>query len=125
MMQEPVVRAVDVGYGHVKFSDGRIITTGEVRTDSFPSQSPMAPQQQLDAGVMQRRDTFTVPLNGRRYEVGKGITLKDLTTKVHPVHTPILALSRAVFSCESLTRSSPVYMVFPLISRTAMRSVQQ
>ena len=75
MMQEPVVRAVDVGYGHIKFSDGRNITTGEVRTDSFPSQSPMAPQQQLDAGVMQRRDTFTVPLNGRRYEVAKGIAM--------------------------------------------------
>ena len=35
-----IVRAIDVGYGHIKFTDGRDTETGALRTDSIPSQSP-------------------------------------------------------------------------------------
>lgn len=69
----PVVRAVDVGYGHVKFSTGRAIDT--IQTDSFPSQSPIASQSAIESPVMKRRDTFLVPVGDRVYEVGKGVAM--------------------------------------------------
>lgn len=69
------VRAIDVGYGHIKFTDGRDPESNALCTDSFPSQSPVAREQIVNGGVMQRRDTFTVPVNARRYEVGKSVSL--------------------------------------------------
>lgn len=72
MSTQPVVRAIDVGYGHVKFSEGRD-ASGKITADRFPSQSPLASEDDLGVGVMQRRETFRVPVDGRVYEVGKGI----------------------------------------------------
>lgn len=72
----PFVRAVDVGYGHIKFSDGRNADLS-IRTDSIPSQSPPARRDtKKDSGViMSRRDTFIVPAGGRLYEVGRDVRL--------------------------------------------------
>jgi len=76
-MSDPrsTVRAIDVGYGHVKFTDGRDAQSNAIRTDSFASQSTAVPEFVIDSEVMQRRDTFVVPVNARRYEVGKGLGL--------------------------------------------------
>lgn len=71
--QLPIVRAIDVGYGHTKFTDGRN-ADGTIIADSFPSQSPLAPEEELSVGVMQRRETFRVPIDDRIYEVGKGVS---------------------------------------------------
>ena len=68
-----VVRAVDVGYGHIKFTDGRD-TTGNIRTDSIPSQSPgTKPAMHKGIGVMKQRDTFVIPISGHYYEVGRDV----------------------------------------------------
>jgi plasmid segregation protein ParM len=72
-MEAPVVRAVDVGYGHVKFTDGINPTTNDVRTDSFPSQAPVASGDDLDVDIMLKRDTFAIPIGDKVYEVGKGV----------------------------------------------------
>ncbi len=70
-----VVRAVDVGYGHIKFTDGRD-TTGNIRTDSIPSQSPgTKPAMHNKIGVMKQRDTSVIPVGGHYYEVGRDVHL--------------------------------------------------
>ena len=77
-MKQPVVRAADVGYGHVKWSEGRD-DSGEIITDTFPSQSPLAgdapkkSEKLGEAGVRQERDTFRIPVSGRVYEIGRGV----------------------------------------------------
>ena len=73
MSLPPVVRAVDVGYGHVKFSTGCVDDV--IETSFFPSQSPMACGTTIESPVMQRRDTFSIPLGDYVYEVGKDVAL--------------------------------------------------
>jgi plasmid segregation protein ParM len=72
-----VVRAIDVGYGHIKFSDGRDpANPAVIRTDSIPSQSPsVQPSLQTVGGVMKQRDTFIVPVEDRFFEVGHQVNL--------------------------------------------------
>ena len=70
------VRAVDVGYGHIKFTTGRDPVTRTITTDSIPSQSPAAKQQsRIAGGVLKQRDTFVVPVGDRQFEVGRDIRL--------------------------------------------------
>lgn len=78
-MSNPVVRAVDVGYGHVKFTDGRN-ARGQILLDSFPSQSIAAPKAgDMDRGAFQKLDTFIIPVKDgdteTRLMVGKGIAM--------------------------------------------------
>lgn len=87
-----VVRAADVGYGHVKFTDG-IESDGQARCDSFPSQSPPSKDQSLAVGVMQRRDTFAVRIKNRTYEVGKGVALSLHGDHEHAILDKDFALS--------------------------------
>lgn len=74
-MSQPVVRAIDVGYGQVKFTDGRDPATGGIRVDSFPSASPQASREPLDHGVMLKKDNFIVQVNENLFEVGRDIHL--------------------------------------------------
>lgn len=74
-MPQPVARAIDVGYGEVKFTDGRDTTTGRIRVDSFPSASPIATSRAIDHGVMQKKDNYVVQVNDALYEVGRDIHL--------------------------------------------------
>lgn len=70
-----VVRSVDVGYGHIKFSDGRD-ANNRIQCDSFPSRSPIAHEKTIvNGGIMHSRDTFLVEVNGQRYEVGRAVAL--------------------------------------------------
>ncbi len=71
--KELVVRAIDVGYGHIKFTDGREASTRQIRTDSIPSQSPAAKAPLTAGGVMNRRDTFIIPVGERSFEVGRDV----------------------------------------------------
>lgn len=72
----PIVRAVDVGYGHVKFTDGRDAEGSRILTDSIPSQSPPAQRHgKKESLAMGRRDTFIVPVGGRLFEVGRDVRL--------------------------------------------------
>jgi hypothetical protein len=69
----PIVRAADVGYGHIKWTDGRDPGSDLIRCDRCPSLSPPARELGAAAGVMQSRDTFHVNVGGRHYEVGKAV----------------------------------------------------
>lgn len=69
----PVVRAVDVGHGHIKYVTDHDVDTGEMLCDSFPSRSPRGGGVDLTAGVMSKLDTVTVEVGGRLYEVGKKV----------------------------------------------------
>ena len=75
MTSNLIVRAVDVGYGHIKFTDGRDTESGALRSDSIPSQSPAYKGTIVagGGGVMKRRNTFVVPVEGRMYEVGREV----------------------------------------------------
>lgn len=71
--KELVVRAIDVGYGHVKFTDG-YDSEGELMAESFPSQSPIGkPSNVFKSEIMSTRDTFMVPVGDRIYQVGRGV----------------------------------------------------
>jgi len=68
-----IVRAVDIGFGHVKWTDGR--DGDKIRADSFPSQSPIAHEVDFRSEILQRRDTVIVPVNNLKYEVGRHVRL--------------------------------------------------
>lgn len=91
-----IVRACDVGYGHIKFSDGRD-ASGAIRTDSIPSQSPPAKKaSKKDVGVvMSQRDTFAIPVGGRLFEVGRDVRLAQHSNHESEVLDADFALSDA------------------------------
>lgn len=70
----PVVRAIDVGFGLVKFSL-RGIDGGNVRFMNFPSMAIPADASAVRSLGTRRRDTFDVPVNGANYEVGCDVEL--------------------------------------------------
>lgn len=72
-MQDIVVRAIDVGYGHVKFTTGK--RGSHYITESFPSQSPHAADEDLNSNAFHHRDTWTVPVDGAHYVVGRDVRL--------------------------------------------------
>jgi len=74
----PIVRSIDVGYGHVKFSEGDDERKA-IRCDTFPSQSPPASPNMLGGAILHRRDTFLVPVDGRVFEVGKDVAMASDT----------------------------------------------
>ncbi len=68
----PVVRAIDVGFGLVKFS---LPGEGGVRFSSFPSMAIPADVSAVRSLSTRRRDTFDVPVGGAQYEVGRDVGL--------------------------------------------------
>lgn len=69
---QPVVRAIDVGFGLVKLS---VRAADGVKFMSFPSMAIPADASAVRALGTRRRDTFDVPVNGARYEVGRDVML--------------------------------------------------
>ena len=66
----PVVRAIDVGYGNTKYLS--LVTSNDIQCGIFPSLAPQASSgPDLAAGLMQRRNTVVVEVDGVKYEVGK------------------------------------------------------
>jgi plasmid segregation protein ParM len=68
----PVVRAIDVGFGLVKFS---LPAEGGVTFSSFPSMAIPADVSAVRSLSTRRRDTFDVPVGGALYEVGRDVGL--------------------------------------------------
>ena len=69
---EPVVRAIDVGFGLVKLS----VREGDgVSIIKFPSMAIPADASAVRTLGTRRRDTFDVPVNGALYEVGRDVGL--------------------------------------------------
>jgi plasmid segregation protein ParM len=70
--QQPVVRAIDVGFGLVKLS----VRAGDgVGFISFPSMAVPADASAVRSLSTRRRDTFDVPVGGANYEVGRDVAL--------------------------------------------------
>lgn len=68
----PVVRAIDVGFGLVKFS---LPAEGGITFSSFPSMAIPADVSAVRSLSTRRRDTFDVPAGGAQYEVGRDVGL--------------------------------------------------
>lgn len=91
-----IVRAVDVGYGHIKFSDGRDPTDQSIRTDALPSQSPKAkPVLGSGGSVLKQRDTVVIPVGDKLFEVGRDVHLVLQGNQITEVMDDRYALSDA------------------------------
>lgn len=94
-LQGKVVRAIDVGYGNVKFTLNHPDAFSRIECDIFPSRSPAASDKSLSAGVVQGRDTVIVNLHGSEYEVGRGVSKAQGTFDVSAVLDKDFCLSDA------------------------------
>lgn len=73
---QPVVRAIDVGFGLVKLSvRERDSEVNGVSVIKFPSMAIPADASAVRSLGTRRRDTFDVPVNGALYEVGLDVGL--------------------------------------------------
>lgn len=69
-----VVKAIDVGFGTIKYT--AIDIDGKVQCGIFPSLAPAAAGgAELSSGLLQKRNTVVVEVDGVRYEVGKDARL--------------------------------------------------
>lgn len=81
----PVVRAIDLGYGNVKFTRG-IDGNGDFMFDMFPSFAPLANKSDLGDGVLTQRDTIIVSVRGVDYEVGRDAKIAAGTERSRVLH---------------------------------------
>ena len=65
---EPVVRALDVGFGHTKFVSS--VDGSEVRCTHFPSVAYPTESDETTDPMGGRRKTVGIPIDGLIYEVG-------------------------------------------------------
>lgn len=65
-----IVRALDVGYGNVKFVREHAEPSAKVICSMFPSRAPAASDNEVGGGALKKRDTVIVKVNGSEYEVG-------------------------------------------------------
>ena len=72
---EPIVRAIDVGYGTTKY----VLSTerGQVRCAHFPSIAPVTSGRDLAAALGRKRRTVDICIRGLTYEVGPDAGLAD------------------------------------------------
>lgn len=74
MIGGKIVIALDVGYGNVKFVRRHEQMEEKVICDMFPSMCLGASNSTIGSGVLQRRETVVVDVDGVSYEVGHEIT---------------------------------------------------
>ncbi len=67
------VRAIDVGYGNVKFTLRHVDMDKPIECSIYPSRSPMATGKSLTAELLRARDTVVVKVGEHEYEVGKQV----------------------------------------------------
>jgi len=70
---QPVVRAVDVGFGQTKFVTG--VAGTEIRCASFPSLCYPAARDSSKVAAIESRATMCIPIGGLFYEVGPDVAL--------------------------------------------------
>lgn len=111
MVQNAVVRAVDVGFGNVKYVTGHEHGHA-VECHLFPSLAPQAgANQEIGAGVLQNRNTVIVEVDGVRYEVGP-----DAALALDATHGRVLDQSfPETDTYKALLRGALAYMDVPEI----------
>jgi len=83
-MNTKIVRAVDVGYGNVKYVASR--SEQGIHCEMFPSLSPLASSLQISAGLGKTNDTVDVEVEGVRYTVGPGVRVGLKAHNVRILH---------------------------------------
>lgn len=78
-LNNDVVRAIDLGYGNVKYTFRHREALSTIECGLFPSRSPLAGDNGLTAGLLKGRDTVVVNVHGTDYEVGNGVALAEGT----------------------------------------------
>lgn len=73
------VRALDVGYGNVKFVRKHSSRNLKPVLDKFPSRAVISNQADISGGMMARRKTVHVDVEGTSYEVGYDVSLAQGT----------------------------------------------
>ena len=105
-----IVKAVDVGYGNVKYT--ALVANSNIQCGIFPSLAPHASSgPDLSSGLMQKRNTVVVDVNGVKYEVGKDASLAQDST-----HGRVLDSSYCMTDAHlALLRGALYYMGAPKI----------
>ncbi len=84
-MQQPIIRAIDLGYGNTKYiySDN---TDNEMQCNLFPSIAPHASANGVGKGILKKRDTISVCVEDQYYEVGADCELVENIYSIRPLH---------------------------------------
>ncbi len=83
-MSSPVIRAIDVGYGHTKF----VLQANErdMECGIFPSLAVVATRAAQCYGVLEKRRTHVVEADGMAFEVGPDVVLIKDSEHGSPLH---------------------------------------
>lgn len=85
---QPVVRAVDVGFGHTKFVTA--VAGTDIRCASFPSMCYPSARDSSKVAAIESRSTMCIPIGGLFYEVGPDVALAGdafLPSQMHDRYT--------------------------------------
>lgn len=82
----PIVRAIDLGYGNTKYTKGKNSISG-ISCDMFPSIAPFQSNNNLSSGVFGSIDTKNVIVNNTVYEVGPDANSVVDVHYAHPLHS--------------------------------------
>ncbi|WP_298138319.1 PRTRC system protein D [Acidiferrobacter sp.] len=104
------IRAVDVGYGNIKFVVSR--SENEIGCKMFPAIAPVAANLDLATGLDMSRDTVRVDVNGVLYEVGPQARLALRGQHIRILHGDFSRTAEYM----ALTRGALAYMHVPEIS---------
>lgn len=68
LKKKPVIEVIDLGWGYTKYS--KTDADGKSEFFSFPSLAPKSTRQDMSMGILGKRDTVVVEVEGTDYEVG-------------------------------------------------------
>lgn len=68
-VKNPIIRSIDLGFGFVKLDEYNN-ETKELEYKSFPALAPRASNTDMSAGILGKRDTVVVDVDGTKYEIG-------------------------------------------------------
>lgn len=118
MAKDPVVRAIDVGYGNTK-----LVISAEganVRCTHFSSIAPVTAEVGVTDALGTRRKTVAIPIGGLLYEVGPEVHLAADVFNARQMHdgfceTPeYLALLRGAFHFMKVERIDLLVLGLPV-----------
>lgn len=120
MMNRPIVRAVDTGYGNTKFSLCDSSSADGIKADLFPSLAP--PYSPVATGMEQftSRDTKVIEVGTRLVEVGKDVRLAMSTRSGRTLHKDFsttdtyMALTRGAMAYMNLDRIDLLVVGLPV-----------
>lgn len=104
------VRSIDVGYGNTKYVCARP-KGGEISCRLFPSLVSRSFGHDLSDGVIAKRDTVIVEVDGNRYEVGPDVELALRTHSSRVLHRDFVDTPEYL----ALLRGALAYMRLPVI----------